>query len=94
MNKFLYLGLIDGSRYLEKIVPCEYVSADEYEVMEKVSKDERDLIVAYVKISNFKKYGPGKRIYAALTEEQYKQFDECRRYVDFAGIIEGYKSML
>lgn len=94
MNKFLYLGLIDGSRYLERIVPCEYASCDQNDVMMRVCTDERELIVAYVSINNPRNGRFGKRIYAAFTEEQYKQFTECRRYVDFAGIIEGYKSML
>lgn len=94
MNKFLYLGLIDGSRYLERIIPCEYASPNEIEVIEDVCEDRRDLVVAYVTISNSKTGSFSKRIYAAFTEDQHKQFTEVRRHVDFAGIVEGYKSML
>lgn len=93
MNKYLYLGLIDGTRYLERIVPCEYASVDQNDVMTRVCTDERELTVAYVTITNIKNGRFGKRIYAAFTEEQYKQFTEVRRYVDFAGIVEGYKGM-
>lgn len=93
MNKYLYLAIKEDCRVIDRVVPCEYASEDAEEVMNKVTADERDLIVSYVKIKNFKKYAFGKRIYAAFTEEQYKQFEECRRLVDFAGIVEGYHSI-
>lgn len=93
MKKFLFLAIIEDGRYIQRVIPCEYASANEIEVIEDVTEDNRDLTVAYVSIKNFKTARFGKRIYAAFTEEQYKQFDECRRCVDFAGIVEGYKNI-
>lgn len=88
MKKYLYLAIIEDGKVIQRVIPCEYASANEIDVIEEICVDNRDLTVAYVSIKNF-----GKRIYAAFTEEQYKQFDECRRCVDFAGIVEGYKNI-
>lgn len=93
MKKYLFTAIVDDGNYTQRIVPCEYASDDEHEIMDKVSDDERDLIVTYVKIYDRRKsHSWGKRIYAAFTEEQYKQFGVVHR-VDFAGIIEGYIDM-
>lgn len=90
MKKYLYLAIVEDDRVIDRVVPCEYASDDEHEIMDKVSEDERDLVVTYVKIYDRRKsHSWGKRIYAAFTEEQYKQFGAFHR-VDFAGIIEGY----